>query len=89
MNIITNGVLYIAYMAILFICYLVLSTPFANVVSGIENTNITGVDGHVDATGAMIRLAFDFSFALAGLIPTIWFIAWVMHREPDWRYRQY
>ena len=85
MNIIQATVFYVAYMFIITVCFLVLSSPFEHVVDGIETVNMP----QVNTSGVGIRTAFNMAFALAGLIPSVFFIVWVFHREPDWSYRRY
>jgi len=88
MNIIKAGVIMMVYFFTLFVAYMVISTPFENMVSGFENTNTTLADAQVDAQAGYGRTAFKIAFGLAALIPFMWFLFWIFHREPDWRYRQ-
>ena len=85
-SIIIRGVLLIVYMFIVVMAYFVLSTPFEMIVTDMENINASG-DAQIESTGGLIRTAFDMAFALAGIIPSFWFIAWCFSREPQWGYR--
>lgn len=88
-GIILRGILLVTYMFSLVVAYIILSNPFEQMIAGIE----TGAAGagitEVASTGTILRLTFNICFALAGIIPSIWFIAWVFGREPDWSYRRY
>ena len=83
-----RGILLIVYLFIIIVTYIVISSPFEVMVSGFEDVNETASDSYVDFTSGVVRIVFNFCFALAGLIPIIWFIVWVFQREPDWRYYQ-
>jgi hypothetical protein len=85
-SIIVRGVLLIAYLAIIIIIYLVLSTPYIQIVGSFEDLNQSG-DAQMEFTGGVIRTVFDMMFAMAALVPIFWFVVWCFHREPDWRYR--
>lgn len=86
-GIILRGILLIVYTFIIITIYIVASSPFENVISGIEDVNMTATDSYVETAGTNIRLAFNMSFALAILVPTLWFIVWIFRSEPDWGYR--
>lgn len=87
-DIITRGVLLIAYMFVIIVMYLALSSPFDDVFTEFENLNMSASDTQVDYHTGNVRIVFDLCFALAGIIPIVWFIVWVFSREPDWRYYQ-
>jgi hypothetical protein len=86
-GIVIRGVLLIVYTFIVITIYIVASSPFEEIVSGMEDINMTASDAHIESSGVYVRLAFNLCFALAVIIPSLWFIVWVFHREPDWRYR--
>ena len=86
-GLILRGILLITYTFIVITIYIVVSSPFEEVISGMEDINMTDSDAAIESSGKYVRLAFDLSFALAILIPSLWFIVWVFHREPDWGYR--
>ena len=86
-NIAARGVLLIAYLFIIIVIYMVISTPFIQVVGSFEDVNSSG-DVQVEEAGRMVRIVFDLMFAMAGLIPIVWFVVWCFHREPDWGYKQ-
>ena len=87
MNIVKAGVILLVYFFTLFVAYMIISTPFEETVSGFEDTETTYADDEVDAQAGYARTAFDIAFGLAALVPAFWFVVWVFHREPDWRYR--
>lgn len=85
-NIVARGVLLIAYLFMIIVIYLVISTPFIQVVGSFEDVNSSG-DAEVEEAGRMVRIVFDMIFAMAALVPILWFIVWCFSREPDWRYK--
>ena len=88
MDIVRTGIIMMVYVAVIFILYILLSSPFNEVVMSFENINGTASDAHVDASGSIARTVFDMTFAGLIIVPIIWFIAWIFRREPDWRYYQ-
>ena len=86
-GLILRGILLITYTFIVITIYIVVSSPFETIVSGMEDINMTDSDTHIESVGGNVRLAFDMAFALAILVPSLWFIVWVFSREADWRYR--
>lgn len=89
MNFIQASILLIVYTFIIVTLYMVLSDPFDKIVTPLEDLNMSASDAHMDRVGGYVRTAFDISFALLIIVPASWFVFWVFHREPDWRYRQY
>ena len=66
---------------------MVLSSPFDDMMSGLEDLNMTASDAKVEDASGWGRTVFDMIFAGFVLVPIIWFVVWVFHREPDWGYR--
>jgi len=90
LNIVVNGVLMIVYMFIVIACYLFLSTPFDDMVSGFEDVNSTATDAKVEDASSMARTVFNMIFACLILAPIVWFIMWCFKREPgEEYYRRY
>jgi len=85
-NIAKAGIYLIVYMAIVVIFYVVISDPFEDIISGVEDINSTASDAKIEYHAGYIRTAFNMSFAVAGIVPIVWFIAWAYSREPDWGY---
>ena len=85
MNIIKAGVIMIVYFFVLFIAYMVISTPFEEMVSGFEDAGGSDVEGRVTAQAGLARSFFKISMGLMVVIPGMWFIIWIFSREPDWR----
>jgi len=85
-NIIRDGVIMLVILAVIFMLWLILSSPFNTVVSSLEDVNMTKSDTRVEETTGWVRSAWDIFFAGLGSIPIIWFIMRMMQREPDWRY---
>jgi len=84
MDIVRNGIIMIIYLCIIFIIYMVLSTPFDTVMSGLDSgANMSQVTSGV-TTG---KFVFNMMFAGLAIAPVLWFIAWSFWREPDWRER--
>jgi len=82
-SIVIAGVILIAYLFGLFVLYLVLTNPFDWTIMALENaSNHSMVSYEVSLVGGV----YDIMFGLAAFIPIAWFVAWVFHREPDWRY---
>ena len=86
MDIVRNGAILIIYLFIIFCLFLFLSTPFDEVMTGLDNVNGTS-DSQVEAGVNEGRLVFNIMFSVLALVPIIWFVLWVFHREPDWRYK--
>jgi len=86
MDIARAGVIMSAYLAIVVIIYIVLSSPFNQMMNAFEDANITGSDTQVDASGVICRAAFELFFAALAFVPIIYFVVFVFRREPDWRY---
>ena len=87
MDIFRSGIILAVYLFIIFVAYIVISSPFDDIMTDFENINNTASDTGVERGTNMGRTVFDMVFAAAGLIPIIWFIVSVFAREPDWRYR--
>ena len=87
MNIVLKGVMLVFWMFVLIVIYIVTSSPFESMVAGIESSGTSIVQ--VASTGAVIRVVYNLCFAIAGLIPIIWFVADVFRSEPDWSFNQY
>lgn len=88
MDIVRTGIIMLVYVAVIFILYIILSSPFDQVVSSFENINSSASDTYVDSSSGIARTVFDMTFAGLIIVPIIWFIAWIFRREPDWRYYQ-
>ena len=86
MDIARAGVIMCAYLFIVVIFYIVLSSPFDDMMTAFEDANITGSDTQVDAAGSTNRIVFNLFFAGLVFAPILYFVVWVFHREPDWRY---
>lgn len=85
MNLIRDGAIMAIYVFIVIIIYIVLSTPFANIMSDFNDINGTGSDSHVESGVNTAIAVFDMVFAAFVIIPLFWFIVRVFRREPDWR----
>jgi hypothetical protein len=84
MNYIHATIIYIAYMFVIILTYLVTSGPFEDIVTEIEGAGTTTPE--VATVGGYVRSAYSMVFAIAGIVPTVWFVAWTFKREPDWYY---
>jgi len=89
MNIIPAGILLAAYMFVTITAYVFLSGVFVDVITGVENINMSASDALVEASGSTLRIVFDMMFAGLLLVPVVWFVYWAYSREPDWGYRRY
>ena len=84
LDIMRNGIIMIVYLSIIFIMYMVLSTPFENIMTGLDTSaNMSQVSSGV-TNGKWV---FNLIFAGLAIVPVIWFIGWSFWREPDWRQR--
>ena len=88
MDIVRNGVILIAYLFVIIVIYIVISSPFDEMVTSLEDINMTNSDAEVESSGGNIRTVFDMCFVGLALVPIIWFISWAFSREPDWRFKQ-
>jgi len=87
MDIVRSGAIMGVYLFVLIVIYIVLSSPFDDIMSSFEDVNMTNSDAEVEHGTNLGRLTFDIVFAAFGLIPLVWFMIQVFAREPDWRYR--
>jgi len=86
LNIGKAGVLMLTYLFLVFIAWVVLSTPFESLVAGFEG--LGGLAGdELDSQISRSRTVFNMFFAGMGVVPLVWFLIWIMRREPDWRFR--
>jgi len=88
MDIVRGGVIMAAYVFLVVLLYLFLSSPFDDMMTGFENINLTNSDNEVENASGYGRTVFDMIFGGLVLVPILWFIVNVFIREPDWRYRQ-
>ena len=88
MNIIHSGAIMGVYVFILIVIYIVLSGPFDDIMTSLEDVNMTNSDTEVESGTGYGRIVFDMVFVLFGGIPILWFMIQVFSREPDWRYKQ-
>jgi len=84
-NIIRDGVIMLVILSVIFILWLILSTPFNTITASFEDVNATASDAKVEETTGWIGTVWNIFFAGLGTIPIIWFIMRMMQREPDWR----
>ena len=85
MNLIRDGVLMAVYVFVVIVIYIVISSPFADIMSDFEDINGTGSDSHVESGVGTATIIFDMIFAAFVIIPLFWFMVRVFMREPDWR----
>jgi len=83
-SIVRVGSIMAIYAFIVIVIYIVLSSPFDDIMTDFENLNLTNSDTEVEGGSSYGRLVFDMIFALAVIIPMLWFIIWCFRREPDW-----
>jgi hypothetical protein len=85
LNIVRNGVMMAVYVFIVVVLYIIISSPFNDIMSSYEDVNLTSSDAEVEQGASMGRTVFDIIFAMFILIPIIWFVFMCFYREPDWR----
>ena len=86
MNIGKAGILMLTYLFIIFMAWMFLSTPFENMISGFEGIGGNAGDELDDQIGRS-RTVFNIFFGGMAVVPIIWFMIWIMRREPDWGFR--
>ena len=86
MNVGKAGVLMLTYLFVIFLAWIVLSTPFENVVGSFEGLGGEAGD-ELDNQVGHSRTVFNIFFAGMGVVPLVWFMIWIMRREPDWGFR--
>jgi len=86
MNIGKAGVIMLTYLFIVFIAWMLLSTPFEETISGFEGLGGEAGD-EMDTQISRSRTVFNVFFGGMAIVPIIWFLIWIMRREPDWRFR--
>lgn len=84
-NIVRDGVIMLVILSVIFILWLILSTPFNDIATAFEDVNMTNSDAKVEESSGWAKAVWDIFFAGLGAIPIIWFIMRMMQREPDWR----
>ena len=82
------GVVMIVYLFVVIIAYFILSTPVTMLFDAFDDNDMGAATEQFDVFMPTIRTCFNMFFALMAAIAPTWFIFWVMHREPDWRYYQ-
>ena len=85
-NIIQDGIIMIAVLSVIIICWLVLSTPFEDVISSFEDVNSTASDSEVEDAAGDMRTVWNLFFGGLAMIPIVWFVVRVFQRDPEWRY---
>jgi hypothetical protein len=83
---IRSGVILIVYVFIVIAMYIIISSPFEDIVTSLEGLDMDASDTEIEASGATARIVFTIVFAGFAIIPIIWFIVEVFKTEPDWRY---
>lgn len=85
MNLIRDGAMMAIYVLIVIVIYIVLSSPFADIMGDFEDINSSSSDSHIESGVSTATTVFDMIFAAFVIIPLFWFIVRVFMREPDWR----
>jgi len=85
LNLIRDGVIMAVYVFVVIAIYIVISSPFADIMSDFNDINGTGSDSHVESGVGAAATVFDMIFAAFVIIPLFWFMVRVFMREPDWR----
>lgn len=85
-DIIRNGVLLIVYLFIIFVIWIVLSSPFETMMDSFDNINGT-YDAEVEAGTSNNRTVFNIFFGGLAIAGILWFVVWIFRREPDWGFR--
>jgi len=80
------GIILVVYLFALMIGYYAVSTPFENLMDGIDDADGGLAADEIDTHVGNYKTFFNMAFALMAITPIVWFIFWVFHREPDWRY---
>lgn len=86
MSLLGKGIILLVYLFIITLIYLIISTPFDNMVTRFDNIDLELSDDEVADSVALSRLVFDMVFGIAAFIPIVWFITAIFKREPDWQY---
>ena len=86
MNLIYKSVIMAVYLFVLIIAYMVLSSPFASIMSDFDDLNLTGSDSHVESGTSNGQLVFDMVFAGLAIGGLLWFVVSCFYREPDRRF---
>lgn len=86
MNVGKAGVLMLVYLFIVFTAWMLLSTPFEEVISGFEGIGGEAGDELDDQVGRS-RSVFNIFFGGMAIVPLVWFLIWIMRREADWGFR--
>ena len=83
MNIMRSGVMLIAYLFVVVIFFIVISDPFDTIMDNFDEINMDASDGAIEYHSSVARTVFNMCFALAAVIPTIWFVTEVFKTDPD------
>lgn len=83
-SIIPAAVLLLVYEFLIIVIYLFFSEPFIAIVAGFQGLSVPEVQTYTPK----ILTYFTMMMAIAGVVPILWFIVWVYHREPDWRFNR-
>jgi len=89
LQIVKAGAILIIYLFIVLIAFFTISTPFDEIMSGVEDADTGAAEPYIAEHSGWYRILFNMFFAMFGIAPMVWFVVWVFHREPDWGYRRY
>jgi len=87
LNIVRSGAIMAIYVFVVIILYMVLSSPFEDIMGSYDNINSTASDSHIEHGSSISRTVFDMIFAGLVIVPLVWFAFMCFYREPDWRDR--
>lgn len=81
------GIILIVYEAIMLMIFFFLSDPILSVLEGIfaGTTNIP----EMSTFSPIILTVFNIIFAIAFIIPVIWFFVWIYQKEHGYQFRRF
>ena len=88
-SVITAGATLIIATFLIILVFFILSTPVTTMMDSFDDADV-GDDANTRMNEFLpdIETAFWLGMSIAIVTPSIIFVFWVFHREPDWYYRR-
>jgi len=85
-SIIKAGVILAGYEFLMILMYFLLSTPIPTFINAVMDTEIVDELATYGSLGLNI---FNLMFAIAFILPIVWFLLWCVREESTYYYRRY
>jgi len=82
------GALMLIATFVILLLYFVVSTPLTSMFDSFDDADAGEATDEMNDYLPHIRTAINMAFAIAIITPSLIFIFWIFHREPDWYYKR-